>query len=121
MLQTASQIHHSSQAFADGQNTLSGTIVDPNLSGRLNDVAVMTEAADILDPIRSECARIGIDPVDLISSKLAIYDRIRGLPSRRFMSELRRVRLRNPQQEWERNDLNDYRFCRSRCPIVTLW
>ncbi|EON34005.1 hypothetical protein GTC6_03475 [Gordonia terrae C-6] len=110
MLEAASQIHASSQTFADEQANLSRAVVDQQLRGQLEDVAVMTEAADIFVPLRSECARIGIDPVDVISSKQAIYDLVQGLPSRWVMSQLRRVRLRNPQQPWTRNDLNDLSF-----------
>lgn len=110
MLETASQIHTSSQAFVDGQTTLGRAVVEQKLRGRLDDVAVMSELADILDPLMSECDRSGIDPRDLIGSKEAQYDLLRGIPSRWVMSELRRVRLRNPQQPWKRNDLNDLLF-----------
>ncbi|WP_055475444.1 hypothetical protein, partial [Gordonia sp. HS-NH1] len=110
MLETASQIHSSSQLFADGQTKLSRAVVEQKLGGRLGDVAVMSELADVIDPLMSECDRSGVDLNDLIASKHAQYDLLKGIPSRWVMSELRRVRLRNPQQPWTRNDLNDLSF-----------
>ncbi|WAC55946.1 hypothetical protein [Gordonia sp. SL306] len=110
MLETASQIHTSSQAFADGQTGLSRAVVEQKLGGRLGDVAVMSELADIIDPLMSECDRSGVELGDLIASKEAQYDLLKGIPSRWVMSELRRVRLRNPQQPWKPNDLNDLSF-----------
>ncbi|MGU3294853.1 hypothetical protein [Williamsia sp. M5A3_1d] len=120
MLETASQIHASSQGFADGQATLGKAIIEQKLRGRLDDVAVMSELADIFDPLIAECDRSEVDLGGLIGSKEAQYDLLRGIPSRWVMSELRRVRLRNPQQPWTRNDLNDLLFLSTAVPYCDV-
>lgn len=107
MFETASNISSSAEIFATSQSELNRRIDDQKLRGRLKDVAVISEIADILAPLMAECDRLGVDLDQLLGSKGSIRNLLNGLPSRWVMSELRRVRLRNPQQPWKGNDLND--------------
>lgn len=107
MFETASQISSSAETFATSQSELSRRIGALKLRGRLADVAIMSEVADILTPLMTESALCGVDLNEILTSKDSIRSLLHGLPSRWVMSELRRVRLRNPQQPWESNDLND--------------
>lgn len=106
-LEGARKIQDADRKFADGQTTLAGQIRTHKLSGRLDDVATSTELADIKEPLITSCLRNGIDPDELASDRDHMQAFLKCVPSRWVVRELRRVRLRNPQQPWHPHDLND--------------
>ena len=120
MLETATRIAESAQSFADGQTKLGAMIDDQKLRGRLDDVVVATEIADILDPLLDECARNGVHVDDLIADKEETRALLRALPSRWVMSRLRLERLRNRQQPWKANDFNDLMFLSTSVPYCDV-
>lgn len=107
MLETASMLRDGAQMFVDGQNTIADHIVTHKLRSRLPDVSASSEIADFLPALIQGCQRHSVDLDELLSDRETIYELLRSIPSRWVSSELRRVRLRNPQQPWTKNDLND--------------
>ncbi|MDJ0396731.1 hypothetical protein QMK17_25930 [Rhodococcus sp. G-MC3] len=107
MFETVNKIHDSAQRFADGQTTLGQQIDELKVRHKLADVVAGNEISNIMGPLIIECAQLGFDIEDLLRSRQAILHLMENLPSRWVESELRRVRLRNPQQPWVKNDLND--------------
>ncbi|MDV7991584.1 hypothetical protein [Rhodococcus sp. IEGM 1374] len=107
MFETVTQIHESAQRFADGQTTLGREIDRLKVRHKLAEVVVGNELSNIMEPLIVECLRCGVDVEDLLRSRETILNLLENLPSRWVESELRRVRLRNPQQRWVKNDLND--------------
>ncbi|WP_433524030.1 hypothetical protein ACQPZ2_01985 [Nocardia pseudovaccinii] len=107
MLETARTIRDGAQKFVDAQTTLSDHLRTQNLRHRLNDYAITSEIADFIDPLMERCQRHGISMDEVFRDKETIRELLQRIPSRWVSSELRRVRLRNPQQPWTKNDLND--------------
>ena len=107
ILETASKISEISMKFAELQGAISHRATKYRLRHRLEDVSAMTEVADILKPLKAEFDACGFDLLETLGDREKILDLLHGLPSRWVASELRRMRLRNPQQPWTRSDSND--------------
>jgi hypothetical protein len=76
--------------------------------GQLEDAMTATAIADILDPLLTVCARLGVDPVRLfVDGAEMLGSLVCAIPSRWVEREMRRLRHANPQKQWEGNDLND--------------
>ena len=107
MFDTVTMIHDSAQRFADGQTNLGEQIDEHKVRHKLADVVAGNEISNIMGPLINECTQLGMDVEDLLRTRQTILDLLENLPSRWVESELRRIRLRNPQQRWVKNDLND--------------
>ncbi|OZE28110.1 hypothetical protein CH278_24625 [Rhodococcus sp. 05-2254-5] len=107
MLETANKIHDSAQRFADGQTALGEQINELKVRHKLADVVAVNEISNFMESLIIECEQLGVDVEDLLRTRETILDLLKNLPSRWVESELRRIRLRNPQQPWVKNDLND--------------
>ncbi|MFF2396333.1 hypothetical protein [Nocardia sp. NPDC058114] len=107
MLEVARTIRDGAQTFVDTQDTIGGYVASNRLRDRLDEVAISTELEDIWEPLIAGCRERGVDVRDRIATIDSARALLQALPSRWVMSELRRVRLRNPQQLWKKNDLND--------------
>lgn len=93
--------------FASGQQDLRDRIVEMG-RGRLEDAMTATAIADILEPLLTVCARLGVDPRRLFDGGMEVLGPlVRAIPSRWVEREMRRLRHANPQKQWEGNDLND--------------
>lgn len=93
--------------FASGQEDLRDRIAQIG-RGRLDDAMTANAIADILDPLLATCARLGVDPGQLLDGGAEVLSPlVRDIPSRWVEREMRRLRHANPQKQWDGNDLND--------------
>lgn len=106
--EAALKIRDGDQMFADTQAMQAAHVASNKLRGpRLSDWATASEIADFLPALMAVCKRNAIDLDEVLTGKERIHRFLESLPSRWVSRELRRVRLRNPEQPWHPHDLND--------------
>lgn len=89
--------------FVQGQQTVAENIVKLGRR-RLEDVMLATALADIVDPLMSVAADLGVSFDEIVDRRQDVID---AIPSRWVEMKLRHQRQANPQKQWEGNDLND--------------
>jgi|SRR5271166_1888994 len=97
----------SGSRFVSGQEGLRDRIAEIGRA-RLEDAMTATAIADILDPLLAACARLGVDPGQMLDGGAKVLGPpVRDIPGRWVEREMRRLRHANPQKQWDGNDLND--------------
>jgi hypothetical protein len=74
---------------------------------KLDDVVAATELVDILEPLNTVAAEVGLDLATVLDERDVLEALVQALPSRVVAGTLRRSRLVNRSTKWKPNDLED--------------
>lgn len=98
------------QRYVDHENSIAAAIRDQGLSGALLDLAVRaSDLGDIRPAVTEALERIGMTWDGFIESMgpTEIWQFMDDLPTRYVTNVMRSAKLRQSEQKWELNDLND--------------
>lgn len=107
--ETRKQMRTVSQKFVDAQSDLINSLKAGGNTHRRDEAITRTDFLDIVQDFNVSCLNRGIVPnpdwvkeIDFVETVLKL------VPSKWVVRELRWVRLRNPQEKFVVNDLNDF-------------
>jgi hypothetical protein len=97
------------EKYVVAEKRLADGFIEHAAQAKVPDWVTASVLADILDPFNKALARAKITAAESqpFESAQGLTDLLMSLPSRVVVYELRRQRHRNPQTNWEANDLDD--------------